>query len=164
MSSPEHSGFERSRALLSETRRNAERLLNALYDERNALRDDNSEAIAACVGRKKVLLATLDKLGHQRQAMLADAGIADNMQGMKRYIDTTDQDGVLNALWQSVVALLSESQEANNGNGIIIAAQQRQKQDALLMLRGQSTEAGTETYSPDGKAETTGQYRALAEV
>ena len=43
--------FERTQTLLSETQRAAARLLNALYDERNALRDDDSDALSSCVSQ-----------------------------------------------------------------------------------------------------------------
>ncbi|MEM6817640.1 MAG: flagellar protein FlgN [Pseudomonadota bacterium] len=156
--------FERTQTLLSETQRAAERLLNALYDERNALRDDDSDALSSCVSRKKMHLDALEKLGHARQAMLAADDFDDTMQGMTTFVRRNDRDGVLESLWSRVIALLSECREANNGNGIIIASQQKQKQEALRVMRGQDGPSDTETYNPDGKAETTGQYRALAEV
>ncbi|MEO1580420.1 MAG: flagellar protein FlgN [Pseudomonadota bacterium] len=156
--------FDRILALLNETQRAAERLLNALYDERNALRDDDSDALSSCVSRKKMHLDALEKLGHSRQAMLAADDVEDTMQGMTSYVRRNDRDGALEAVWSKVIALLSECREANNGNGIIIASQQKQKQEALRVMRGQDGTSDTETYNPDGKADTTGQYRALAEV
>ncbi|MEO0364389.1 MAG: flagellar protein FlgN [Pseudomonadota bacterium] len=164
MNSTTDQRFERTRTLLGETQKFAERLLNALHDERNALRDTDSNALAACAGRKKVHLAALERLGHERKAMLAASQTADTVQGMNAYIQSLDSTGTLEAAWSKVIALLSECREANNANGIIITAQNRQNQEALRVMRGDQGEAELETYSPDGKTETTGQYRALAEV
>ncbi|MEL7310333.1 MAG: flagellar protein FlgN [Pseudomonadota bacterium] len=164
MSSTADQRYERTQELLSETQKFAERLLNALYDERNALRDADSNALAACAGRKKVHLAALERLGHERKAMLASNQTADTVQGMNAYIKTLDRGGALETTWSKVIALLSECREANKANGIIITAQHRQNQEALRVMRGDQGQAEPETYSPDGKTETTGQYRALAEV
>ena len=154
--------FEHTRTLLVDTQRAAERLINALYDERTALRHDDTSSLTGAVGRKKVHLATLEKLDHQRRGLLASCRYSDDLDGMARFIADHDEGGALEMHWSKTLALLAEGREANTANGAIIATQQRQRAEAMRVLRGMPEEP--ETYGPEGKTETSGQYRALAEV
>ncbi|MEM9171308.1 MAG: flagellar protein FlgN [Pseudomonadota bacterium] len=142
--------------------KSCDRLLNALNDERNALKADDTSQLSAAVARKKSHLADLESLETQRRALLAACKYKDDMAAMERFIHQHDSSGDLMTLWQQTMELVRQCRESNRTNGIIIAAQQRQQAEALNVLREQ--DADTETYGPQGKTETTGQYRAIAEV
>ena len=56
--------------ILTQTQRSCERLRNALSDERDALRSNDTVQLDAAVGRKKLHLADLEKLEQRRRALL----------------------------------------------------------------------------------------------
>lgn len=148
--------------LLDASCRSCDRLLNALNDERNALQADHPEQLSVAVARKKSHLADLETLERQRRALLAACKLKDDLPSMQQFIATNDGDGSLTALWERTMELVRQCREMNRTNGVIIAAQRTAQAEAMSVLRAQPVEP--ETYSPEGKTETTGQYRALAEV
>ncbi|MFK8053613.1 MAG: flagella synthesis protein FlgN [Woeseiaceae bacterium] len=155
--------FERTETLLSETLHSCDRLLNALLDERAAVQDNDLAALNGAVSRKKIHLADLERHEQKRVALLSACKHKSDLDSMQRFVaDNDNRNAVLQDLWSSTLKRLAECREANNANGAIIAAQRRLHGDALAVLRNQ--DEPPETYGPGGKTETTGQYRALAEV
>lgn len=148
--------------ILAETQQSCERLRNALSDERDALGSNDTELLEAVVGRKKLHLADLEKLEHRRRALLAACNLKDDLPAMQRFVASHDTDGSLVALWRKTMDLVGECRDTNNTNGAIIAAQRQHREKALRLLSQQPEDP--ETYGPEGKKETTGQFRALAEV
>ena len=154
--------FQRTHALLTATVRSCERLLNALLDERGALQANDISALNGAISRKKIHLADLESHEKQRRALLAACRHKDDLAAMQRFIDDNDSRKQLNDLWSRTLQLLGKCREANTTNGVIIAAQRRQRSEAMSIIRQE--EAEPDTYGPAGKTETTGQYRALAQV
>lgn len=154
--------FEQTHALLSDTVKSCERLFNALQDERGALASDNASALDSAVGRKKIHLAELEKLEQRRRALLAACKQKEDLQSMQRFVVENDRNRALQALWSRTLELLAACRKANQTNGAVIASQRRNTTEALGVLRNEPQEP--ETYGASGKTETTGQYRALAEV
>lgn len=150
------------REILTQTQRSCERLGNALNDERNALRENDTSLLDAVLGRKKQHLSDLEKLEQRRVALLAACKMKNDLPAMQRFVASNDSDGSLAALWQKTMTLVAQCRDTNNTNGAIIAAQQQHRAKALRILNQQPEEP--ETYGPEGKTETTGQFRALAEV
>ena len=148
--------------ILTQTQRSCERLRNALSDERDALRSNDTVQLDAAVGRKKLHLADLEKLEQRRRALLAACKLKDDLPAMQRFVTSSDADGSLTKLWQATMEMVAECRDTNNTNGAIIAAQRQHNSKTLGVLRDQPE--APETYGPEGKTETTGQYRALAEV
>lgn len=154
--------FEQTHALLSDTVKSCERLYNALQDERSALASDDARALDSAVGRKKVHLAELEKLEQRRRALLAACKRKEDLQSMQQFVVENDRNRALQALWSRTLELLAACRKANQTNGAVIASQRRNTSEALGVLRNEPQEP--ETYGATGKTETTGQYRALAEV
>ena len=154
--------FEQTHALLSDTVKSCERLYNALQDERVALAGDDAGALDSAVGRKKVHLAALEKLEQRRRALLAACRYKEDLQSMQRFVLDNDRNRELQALWSRTLELLAACRKANQTNGAVINSQRRNTGEALSVLRNEPQEP--ETYGATGKTETTGQYRALAEV
>ncbi len=154
--------FQRTHALLTATVRSCERLLTALLDARGALTSNDIAALNGAVSRKKIHLADLESHEKQRKSLLAACRHKDDLVSMQRFIDDNDSGKQLTELWARTIELLGKCRNANRTNGAIIAAQQRQRGEAMAVIRQEQPEP--ETYGPAGKTETTGQYRALAEV
>ena len=155
--------YLRARALLEATAHSCERLLDAMRDERVALQNADTAAVNGAVSRKKIHLADLESHEAERKALLSACGSAVSLDAMQAFIrDNDDPRKTLATLWGQTLDLLAQCRAANNTNGAIIAAQRRQHNEALKVIRQQ--EAEPETYGPQGQTETTGQYRALAEV
>lgn len=154
--------FERTHALLTATVRSCERLLNALLDERGALQANDVPALNGAISRKKIHLADLEAHEKQRRSLLAACRHKDDLAAMQRFIDDNDNRRQLSELWARTLELLGKCREANTTNGVIIGAQRRQRSEALRVIRQEEVEP--DTYGSSGKTETTGQYRALAQV
>lgn len=154
--------FEQTRLLLGDTVKSCERLHNALQDERVALASNDAGALERAVGRKKIYLAELEKLEQRRRALLAACRCKEDLNTMQRFVVENDRNRELQALWSRTLELLAACRKANQTNGAAIAAQRRNTGEALGVLRDAPPEP--ETYGASGKTETTGQYRALAEV
>lgn len=155
--------FDRTKELLSATLHSCDRLLNALLDESAAVQANDISALNGAVSRKKIHLADLERHEQKRVALLNACKHKSDLESMQQFINNNDsQQATLQDLWSTTLTRLAACRETNNANGAIIAAQRRLHGDALSVLRQQ--EDPPETYGPGGKTETTGQYRALAEV
>lgn len=154
--------FEQTRTLLRDTVKSCERLYNALQDERVALAGDDAAALDGAVGRKKIYLADLEKLEQRRRALLSACKRSEDLKSMQRFVVENDRNRELQALWSRTLELLAACRKANQTNGAVIASQRRNTGEAIGVLRNETQEP--ETYGATGKTETTGQYRALAEV
>lgn len=155
--------FERCQQLLKATVQSCDRLLNALLDERAAVKANDLIALNDAVSRKKIHLADMEQHENRRVALLKACDYRQDLDAMQRFISSNDDSGaVLQLLWSKTLSHLAECRKANNTNGAVIAAQRQMHGDAIKVLRRQDEDL--ETYGPGGKTESTGQYRALAEV
>ncbi|MEN7342605.1 MAG: flagellar protein FlgN [Pseudomonadota bacterium] len=155
--------FEQCDKLLSATLHSCDLLLKALHDERAAVKSRDPSALNDAVSRKKIHLAELEKHEKQRIALLEACNMPSDLESMKRFVVKNDNnEASLTRVWNATLKRLAECRDANNTNGTIIASQRQMHSDAIDAIRQQ--EQDPETYGPGGKTETTGQYRALAEV
>lgn len=154
--------FARAREILSPTVEAARRLKTALEDERSALESDDTAALAAAGSRKRVHIGELERLDGQRRRMLERFRYENDLGSMRDFIATCDDRGVLAARWQELIEVLGQCRHLNTVNGTVVQARRHQVAEALSVVRGDSNDA--EVYGPGGKTETTGRFRALAEV
>ncbi|MEM7764366.1 MAG: flagellar protein FlgN [Pseudomonadota bacterium] len=155
--------FEQAQELLAATIQSCDRLLTALLDERSAVQSNDVTALNGAVSRKKIHLADLEGHEQHRVALLSACKYKSDLDSMQQFVRSNDDSrATLQTLWSTTLKRLGECRDANNTNGAVIAAQRKLHTDAISILRQQ--EQDPETYGPGGKTETTGQYRALAEV
>lgn len=154
--------FACAREVLSPTVEAARRLKGALEDERSALENEDTSALAAAGSRKRVHIGELERLEGQRRQMLARFRYENDLKSMRSFIESCDDRGVLSARWRELIDLLEQCRHLNTVNGTVVQARRHQVSEALSIVRGGDNEA--EVYGPGGKTETTGRFRALAEV
>lgn len=154
--------YARTHILVEATLATCQRLLNALRDERTALESDDSSALADAGSRKQIHLAQLQRHESNRQQLLASYRCEADLEAMRKFIEGFDGNGELMKVWNATIALLAQCRDTNNTNGTIVALRRRQVSEALRILR--AGEEVPETYGPEGKKESTGQFRALAQV
>lgn len=130
-----------------------------LAAERTALEQHDAAALEIAARDKQHGLLTLELLENERFALLNECGYKDDQDGMREMQTWCDQDGVLEARWQSYLAVAKECQQANLTNGAIMRLRHQQIASALAALSGSSPQ----TYGPSGKSGNGGS-RALAEA
>lgn len=154
--------FARAREILSPTVEAARRLKSALEDERGALENEDMQALAAAGGRKRVHIGELEKLESRRRQLLEHYRHGDDLSSMRGFIESCDDNGVLSARWRELIEVLEQCRHLNTVNGTVVQARRHQVSEALSVVRGNDSDV--EVYGPGGKTETTGRFRALAEV
>jgi flagella synthesis protein FlgN len=154
--------FARAREILSPTVEAARRLKGALEDERSALENEDMPGLAAAGSRKRVHIGELEKLEARRRQLLERFRYDNDLSSMRSFIEACDDNGVLAARWRELIEVLEQCRHLNTVNGTVVQARRHQVAEALSVVRGSDNDV--EVYGPGGKTETTGRFRALAEV
>lgn len=141
------------------------RLLDALRREHRALVAQDPAALDEIIVQKASLVATMESCGTERSALLRQAGLGGDRNGMETLLRQYDPQGHGNLRrgWARLLELGAECQRQNLINGIIIQAGQQQTRQALAILRGQPAAAGGE-YGPEGRRHSTPSSHPLAKA
>ena len=148
--------------LLDEQIAAAVALVEGLHVERQALTGRDVEALNASSAQKQQLLARFEELEQERRMLCGAAGAGTDPRAMDKLMGAqeTDVRATLEAKWQRVMDLTARCRDANETNGMIAQARQRQILQLLGLMRT-GANAGA-TYGRSGVAATGGGTRALA--
>jgi len=126
-------------------------LLHALEQEYVALAEQHTEKLEQVVDRKKQIIAELEKVGRQREALLAAMNTTTEEQ-LSNAVARRPGNSQLAALWNELVLLAGKCHEKNRINGSIVELVSRQSRHALDILRGISpaSSSGPELYDQSG--------------
>lgn len=129
-------------------------LLASLRQEHAALTTHDAAAIEQIAADKQRLVSTLERLSGQHAQILRNSGHPSSQAGLERYIIEQDPHGIhgLDALWQALKTVSTESRRQNQINGGIIALGRISIQRTLAILRGQSSEQQN-YYSASGECQ-----------
>jgi len=129
---------QRSSAVLGEEIRCAEAMLETLAREGQALADGNHEELARAADAKAELVASLERLEAERNALTAN-------------------DGADAAGWQRLREIVVRCKELNQRNGALLEARADNVRSALKALKG----GEPELYGATGRAPSRTDTRPL---
>ncbi len=125
----------------------AERLLQALADERTALESGNPEPLREAAARKESLFPSLQRLESELRGMLPHQG------SQAEALQRLDESGQLATRHKRLRTLLERCAHQNRINGGIVELSQRHIRQSLAILRG-NLGATEGTYDPRGRLHT----------
>jgi len=147
--------------LLTRETAQAQALLDALHQEREALHTEPDQ-VSALARTKQQQIERLEQLHQECTSLLVSCGYTPDPDGMENCLGQCDPGGNLNRRWSDLLDLIRACQQQNELNGAIVAASHQQVRQLLAILHGQAPGAGT--YDPSGHPSGPGLSRTLAEA
>ena len=151
-------------ALLEREINQLQNLMHALEQEYAALSEQQTETLEQVVSKKHENIRELERLGEQREALLASMNTT--TQEQLEIAGGSNSDPRLSALWNELVLLAAKCQDMNRVNGSIVELVSRQSRHALDILRGISPdpEARSELYDQSGYKTLSSQSHSLTKA
>ena len=148
--------------VLTEEVRCTECLLACLEAERSALTRRDLEALEHTTREKIQHTQSLEQLEQQREKLLAELGFTGNASGLQDCFKSLPRGDHLLRLWQQVLGNVEACQTGNLTNGGILESGRQHVEQALCILRGQSSTPSV--YNPDGDTSASLGQRELGKV
>lgn len=139
----------------------AERLLELIDNEFQALSDRDLPRLQSILADKQPLLAQLDQHGKARSQLLIGLHLSADRSGLQALAERSSQGAELLAHGDELNALLERCQAGNLRNGRLIRASQASTNSLLGILRGGETPS---LYDSRGSAARIGQQRPLSQA
>jgi len=139
----------------------AERLLELIDNEFQALSDRDLPRLQSILADKQPLLAQLDQHGKARSQLLTGLQLSADRSGLQALAERSSQGAELLARGDELNALLERCQAGNLRNGRLIRASQASTRSMLGILRGGETPS---LYDSRGSAARIGQQRPLSQA
>lgn len=139
----------------------AERLLELIDNEFQALSDRDLPRLQNLLADKQPLLNLLDQHGQQRSQVLRGLQLSADRVGLQALAAQSSQGAQLLARGDQLSELLERCQAANLRNGRLIRSSQASTRNMLGILRGNETPS---LYDSRGSAARIGQQRPLSQA
>lgn len=139
----------------------AQRLLELIDAEFQALSERDLPQLEKLLGEKLPLLSLLDQHGNSRSKLLADQQLSSDRQGLEILASRSAQGPELLMRSDELGKLLERCREANLRNGRLIRANQASLNSVLGILRGGETPG---LYDSRGGAAKIAQQRPLSQA
>ena len=139
----------------------AERLLELIDGEFQALGERDLPRLAKILDEKIPLLSLLDQHGTQRSKLLDAQQLSHDRAGLESYASRCSNGAELLARSEELGQLLERCRDGNQRNGRLIRANQASLQSVLGILRGGETPG---LYDSRGGAARIGQQRPLSQA
>ncbi|MFT4173888.1 MAG: flagellar protein FlgN [Rhodocyclaceae bacterium] len=118
-----------------------------LQQEREVLGQADVEPLFALAERKTQIARQLQQFTAARAALIAQAGLQHNRQGIEALLGEAGKDA-----WQVFVTTAEEAQQLNQDNGLRIGERLKNNHQALTVLMSSSDQPTV--YGADGMART----------
>lgn len=135
-------------AALAEERACIRDFLDLLRREQAALVGGEHDRLLSFTERKAAHLLALRRYADARNRHLADRGLAADRDGMMALF-ARQPDARMAEVWKDLMTLAAEVRDANEVNGLLVAARLRHNQASLAALQA-AANAGGSLYGPDG--------------
>ncbi|MFN3396997.1 MAG: flagella synthesis protein FlgN [Sulfurimicrobium sp.] len=133
-----------------------------LQQEQAALTAGDIDRLLQLAPAKTTLMEKLFAFSAERDHALAAAGHENTATGIAAWFNAIGADGETRELWNRLLALAREAEQANRRNGILIETHLRHNQQALAVLR---TAANPNSlYGPNGQISSMTSGRPLGKV
>lgn len=139
----------------------AQRLLQLIEDEFQALEARDLEHLQRLLDAKLPLLQQLEQNGKQRSQLLVNAGVSGDREGLATLLALGSVEEQTLARSDELGALLENCKQANLRNGRIIRNSQQATGRLLDILRGQDTPS---LYDRRGSATQSTRQRPLSQA
>ncbi len=140
----------------------ARNLKESLEVERNALENQDADALQDVVVSKNDSAEQLQTLDLQRSALCESWGFATGPAQMDEVIDWCDEDDLIDQGWSQLMQLAADGNTLNLTNGAIIRLRQQQFETSISLLRGVTP--GSDTYGRNGAESGDLSRHSLAEA
>lgn len=148
--------------IIGESISQALRLKELLEVERQALEDQDTDALHAVVNTKSESAAQLQALDERRISLCGIWGFDAGPGQMNELMDWCDEHDLIAARWNELMQLAAEGNTLNLTNGAIIRLRQQQFETSISILRG--VMPGSDTYGRNGEESGDFSRRSLAEA
>jgi flagella synthesis protein FlgN len=142
----------------------------ALREFHQLLQQEQAALIAGDIDRllqlapgKTGLMEKLSSFSAERGRHLAAAGYENNPAGLAAWFNAIGVDDETRELWNQLLDLAREAEQANRRNGILIETHLRHNQQALAVLKT-AANPGNSLYGPDGQISGITSGRPLGKV
>ncbi|KIQ02591.1 MULTISPECIES: flagellar protein FlgN [Pseudomonas] len=147
--------------LFNEDIGHAERLLELIESEFQALSDNDLPSLQQVLADKQPLLASLDQHGKARTQILLGLHLSADRAGLQALAQRSAQGAALMAASDRLSDLLENCQSANLRNGRVIRSSQKSAEKMLGILRGNETPS---LYDSSGSTAKIGGKRPLSQA
>lgn len=147
-------------ALIHEKLQLTQRLQEILDEERVALERQDTAAIDSAAATKSQVIDQLQAKDNARTRLCEAHGFKPGVEQMQRLMESCDNDGLMQSVWQQLMALAAECRSMNMTNGAIIRLRQQHFASSLAVLSG--TELNLDTYGSHGETAARPEGRAIA--
>ncbi|HEX5127584.1 MAG TPA: flagellar protein FlgN [Rhodocyclaceae bacterium] len=128
-----------------------------LEQERAVLGEQNVEPLFALAERKNQLAQQLQQMATNRSAILGQAGLPHNREGVEALLGNPDLPG-----WRKFLTDAERARNLNQANGLIIADRLKHNHQALAVLLSSADQPSV--YGPNGHAYARPGSRHLGSV
>lgn len=132
--------------LVTETQQLAA-FISVLENEHQILMDRNLEPLNDIARQKSDHARQLQQLADSRSALLAQANLSFNRQGIETLLDGKHLE-----VWDTYLSLATQARQLNQDNGVLITSQLSSNHQALQTLLAHSDQPTI--YGPDGTSRT----------
>lgn len=126
-----------------------ESFIECLTAEQEALKVGDVETLTGINTRKPGLADQLNRLEDERNAVLKQAGLSADRQGVAGWLARNRQDRAAAQAWDRLMKLAGKARELNNLNGQLIAIRMQATNQALATLTQQAQRSTL--YGRDGQ-------------
>ena len=148
--------------VLTQEVRCSERLLTCLEAERSALARRDLKALEQTTQDKVHHTKRLEQMDQQRRELLSELGFAADADGLRRCLDSLPGADTLRQLWQQILTNIEACRSSNLSNGGILESSRQHIEQALRILRGQSS--APSLYEANGDTTANLGQRELGKV
>jgi flagella synthesis protein FlgN len=134
-----------------------------LQQEQAALIAGDIDRLLNLAPVKTGLIEKLSSFGAERGRRLAAAGHENSPSGLAVWFDAIGMDDETRDLWNQLLVLAREAEQANRRNGILIETRLRHNQQALAVLKS-AANPGNSLYGPNGQISGFTSGRPLGKV
>ena len=165
----ETSGNQQQLVLLLQREINqVQQLMHELEEEYAALAEQHTATLEDIVQKKQQTIRELERIGKQREALLASMNTTTEQQLKLAKNNSTNPNaaGQTSVLWNELVLLADKCQEMNRINGSIVDLVSRQSRHALEILHGISPlqTARPELYDQSGYKTISAETHSLTKA
>lgn len=138
--------------------------LKAMLERESAILAGSGESdeLLQLIDEKTAKVQQLQELEQQREKLFFSIGMDNDPDGISHFLQQQIESPGLFPKWQQLLELGSQCREANRLNGTIIELGQLHLQQALCLLRGETTQSPH--YDPQGRAKADSASRLLGQA
>lgn len=136
--------------IFKNTEDNLKKFIDLLHNEKNALSKNLYDELLLIIEEKKLVSEKLEQTNIDMMSYLGNKNLPDTHQALSKYLKRlpTLQADLLSKQWQNIIALLTEAENLNIQNGLVIMGTKTNTEHLIDILLGRIR---TGIYGKDAK-------------